>query len=441
MIRQVVLAVSVGTAMVFSQNSLVRAEDRSRKDPVEWTDNTGKYKVNARFRRLDGNAVVLRLDDGRDMRIPFDRLSRESVDQAKAMASGRFGGKSTAGSDSSATASSSSTSNPSPASSSPGSSSTLDNLDAKTFVDRVMVDLRKNNVAVLWDAMPSRKQRDLEDLVVSFAKQLDSRTFDSIRKTRNTVFEIARKQQQFILNSSVLTIPSDQKAKLEQSYPAIIGLLESYLPKDFFDSKRLQKGDLRELLTDWATNLNANAQELAKSLPEGDPLRVQLMDYSGVPYTVESTASGEAKLTMQAPAPDGGTREISLNLVQSEGRWLPREMVDAWDGAMAQAKAAVATIKAEEVHQMVTTGLLFANAPLQNLKNAKTQEEFDKVLKELMGAAQGMAMGPMGGSPPGGFPPGGPPPGGAPGGFPPPGRQPPPTDAGNSGAGSASTEK
>jgi hypothetical protein len=304
-----------------------------------------------------------------------------------------------------------------------------------------MDELKKNNAIVLWDAMPAGKQKQIEDLIASFARKLDSRTFDMVRKTRNTIFEIARKQQQFIINSSVLAIPSDQKSKLEKSYPALIGVLENYVPKEFFDGKRLQQGALRDLLNVWSTHLNASAQELAKTLPEGDPIRVQVMDYSGVPYAVDATSNNEAKLTMKIPAPNGSVQDVTMELVQSDGRWLPKDMVNGWDMAMSQANATVATLKGEEVHQMVSTALLFANAPLQGLKNAKSQEEFDKVLKDLMGAAQGMGMGPMGGMASGGLPPGGIPPGGLPGGFPPPGGQPPPADASNSGAGSASVEK
>jgi hypothetical protein len=382
------------------------SQDRSNKDPVEWVDSTGKHRVEARFLKLDGNAVVLRRSDGLNMRIPFDRLSQESIDQAKAMASASKSGRSSSGSKGSQSSKSGSSS--SGASSSSGS---LDNLDAKAFVDLVMAEMEKKNGTIVWDALPSQKQQDIEEVVASFAKRIDSRTFDTVRKIRNTVMEIAKKQQQFILNSTVLPIPPDQKSQIEQSYPAIVGMIDSYLSKDLFDAKRLQKGDLRGLIENWSNGVVASADELAKTLPDGHPIRAQLMDYSGVEYTVETIGSDEANVKLAVPAPDGSTQETVVELILSDGRWLPRQMVEGWEEGLSQAKAAIDQIKGDEVHQMVTGGVLFINAPLQNLKNAKTQEEFDKTLSEIMEMAQGIAMSSMGG------PPGAP---GAPGGFGPP---------------------
>lgn len=432
------LPFSIGLALfcLWGSGQFIHAEDRSYKEPVEWVDISGKYTVTAKFRRLDGDAVILRLTDGRDMRIPLDRLSSESVEQAKAMASGRFAAKEKANAES---ASATPASAPSSTSSSPDSG-TLDNLDAKPFVDRIMSDVKQSRFITVWDAIPAQKQKDIEDLVGSFAKQLDSRTFEMVRKTRNTVFEIARKQQQFVLNSAVLAYPPEQKAILEKSYPAFVSQLESLLPKEFFDNKRLQKGDLRALLSEWSTGLVTSTEEFAKTVPEGNPLRNQLMGGSDIPYSVENVSSSEAKLKMKLNTTPGPLQEVEIPLIRSEGRWLPKDMVNGWESTMGQAKAAIASMNGELIHQRVAAALLFANGPLQSLKNAKSQDEFDKVLKGLVDTAQSMAMGAGGGMGPGVPPPGGFPPGGLPGGFPPPGSQPPPAGA-NNGAGSAPNEK
>jgi hypothetical protein len=406
-------------------------QDRSNKDPVEWVDSTGKHRVEARFLKLDGNAVVLRRSDGRDMRIPFDRLSQESIDQAKAMARASKSGRGSSGSAGSSSDSASSSRSGASRSGASGSSGTLDNLDAKAYVDLVMAEMEKKNGTIIWDALPSGKQQDIEEVVALFAKKLDSRTFDTVRKIRNTLIEIAKKQQQFILNSAVIPIPPDQKSQIEQSYPAIVGMIDSYLSKDLFDAKRLQKGDLRGLIESWSTSVYASADELAKTLPDGHPVRAQLMDYSGVEYTVEAVGSDEANVRLTLPAPDGSTQEVVVELVQSDGRWLPRQMVEGWDAGLAQAKAAISQIKGDEVHQMVTAGVLVINAPLQNLKNAKTQEEFDKTLSEIMEMMQGMAMSSMGGAP--GVP-------GPSGGFSPPGGLPPAGASNNNGAGSSADQ-
>jgi hypothetical protein len=86
---------------------------------------------------------------------------------------------------------------------------------------------------------------------------------------------------------------------------------------------------------------------------------------------------------------------------------------------ISQAKGFIATMNPEQIQQGITTGMFVVNAPLNSLKNAKSQEEFDKVLGELAGLASGFRQmaGPMG--PGAGGPGAGPGAGGPPGLFPP----------------------
>jgi hypothetical protein len=87
----------------------------------------------------------------------------------------------------------------------------------------------------------------------------------------------------------------------------------------------------------------------------------------------------------------GPGQEVSLELVRAEGRWIPKQMVDGWESGVGQTLAAVNTINGEQVHQQLQGFLFLLNAPLQTLKNAKSQEEFDKTLMDIAQAFQGMA--------------------------------------------------
>ncbi len=444
-----------GCCLVAFNPVFTAAQDRNNGAVREWIDNTGNHRVEAAFVAIEGNQVVLKRKDGKEIKIPFDRLNADSLAQAKSMAASAAkmpSGKASKGKSSPSSSRSESRSDrPSESDTASASVTAIpDNLSAQAFVDFVMGEIQKKNAMVLWDAMPSGMQKDVESLVATFAKRIDSRTFDMIRKTRNSIFDIARKQQSFVLNSTVLPIPPDQKPMIQQAYPAIVNMLDSYVAKELFDAKRLQKGDLRPMIVTWTTNIAASAEELGKALPEGHPIRAQLMDYSGAQYTVENISSSEAELKLQAPNPAGPPQEVNFILKLSDGRWLPKEMVDGWESNLSQARTEVQKIEGEQVHAMVSSVLLVLNAPLNNLKNAKTQAEFDQVLTDIMGMARGLSMGQMGGGPggPGGFGgPGGPP--GGPGGFPPGGQlgngqggnQNPPSGNNNSGAGKINADQ
>ncbi|MBU6238375.1 MAG: hypothetical protein KGQ51_11135 [Planctomycetes bacterium] len=380
--RQVLVALSFAMTLGVTTYS----QERSIRDPLEWVDRSGDYRVEARFVKLDGNAVVMKTVDGLDLRIPFDQLSKESVDQAKAIAAAKNSGKSMF-----TPKESSGDSTPSDSSDSSPSSISLENLDAKSFVAKVVRELEKRNITVLWDAMPASKQKDIEKIIAAFATRLDPKSFDMLRKTRNTALDIARKQQKFVIGSSVFQIPSDVKESLNGAYPYMVDFVDALITKELFDPKRLQAGNMRSFIDDWKKGLNSSIEKLATTLPEGDPGRAALLE-SKIDYTLESNSSDTATMKLQSPAgPMGPGQEVSLELIRAEGRWIPKQMVDGWESGVGQTLAAVNTINGEQVHQQLQGFLFLLNAPLQTLKNAKSQEEFDKTLMDIAQAFQGMA--------------------------------------------------
>ena len=401
---------------------------RAQEKYLQWADNTGRFKVDAQFVRIEGEQVVLKRLDGREIKIPFDRLSPESLELAKSKG-GMSSPKTTSPRNSSPS--------PSPGSSSPGKSNSdpkanespdaanssashpvtkfQDNMDPKEFVDLIYQQTSKDNYIVLWDAMPASKQKQLEELMVAFASKLDSRSFDMLRRTRTSIIDILRKQQKFILNSSVLQIPSDLVTQIEPSYPGMVDFADNLVSKDLFDGKRMQKGDMRGLLDGYTTKLSKSAEKMILALPKDNPIRSQYeqaksLTLSGPNYRIDKTSSTTATLLVDE-TPGAPPPPPPINLVLSEGRWLPKELVENWDSTMAQAKAGIATMNPDQIQQGLSAVLLIANAPLNNLKNAKSQAEFDKVLEELSALLPPMGPGGLGGPPglggPAGF--GGPP--------------------------------
>lgn len=411
---------------------LVSTEASAQEKFLQWSDNTGRFKVDAEFVRIEGEQVVLRRIDSREIKIPFDRLSPESLELAKSK-----GGISTPKKNNPKnTTNPSLPSSPTRDSGTPAPAATpkdadspaavaghpvvkfQDNMDPKEFIDLVMYEMQKDNYVVVWDAMPASKQKQLEEMMVSFATKVDTRSFDMLRKTRNTLIDILRKQQKFILNSSTLQIPSEMIPQIEPKYPILVDLADNLVSKDLFDGKRMQKGDMRGFLDNYFTKLANSSLKMIESLPKDDPVRLQYdqakrLALAGTNYRVEKTSSTTA--TLQMDSVEGAPPTPPIQLVLSEGRWLPEDLVKNWDMVMIQAKAGIASMNPEQIQQTLATALLIANAPLNNLKNAKSQAEFDKVFEELAAVAGG--IGPPGlGAPGGGFAPPGPG-AGPPGGF------------------------
>ncbi|MCY3005235.1 MAG: SHD1 domain-containing protein [Planctomycetota bacterium] len=381
---------------------------------LEWSDDTGRFKVDAQYLRVEGEQLVLKRADGREIKIPFERLSPESLELARSksgMTSPRASSPKPALSDpkSAASPEKKSPEKTSPAASASESSRPVmqfqDNMDPKEFIDRIFKETSQDNYIVMWDAMPASKQKQLEELMVAFASKVDVRSFDMIRKTRNSLIEILRKQQNYILNSTVIGLPPDIRSEFEPSYPAMVDVADSLVAKDLLDGKRMQQGNMRGLLDGYLTKLLKSVDTAILTLPTSNPIRSQYEDakiLNKPNWQVEKTSSTTATLSIPQ-APGGPPPPPPIALVLSEGRWLPEELVKNWDTGISQAKALIATMDAQKIQQGLTTGLLVANAPLNNLKNAKSQSEFDKTLGELSNLASGLAQmaGPRG---PGGAP-------------------------------------
>lgn len=394
---------------------------------LEWSDNTGRFKVDAQYLRVEGEQLVLKRVDGREIKIPFERLSPESLELARTksgIASPKGSSPKPApsepkgaspGAPSKATPSNASSEKTSPESSRPVTKF-QDNMDPKEFIDLVFKETSQDNYIVMWDAMPASKQKQLEELMVEFARKVDPRSFDMIRKTRNSLVEILRKQQKFILNSSVLAMPPDVRQEFEPVYPAMVDVADHLVAKELLDGKRMQQGNMRGLLDTYLTRLLKSAEKAIVALPTDNPIRSQYEDakiLNKPNWTVEKTSSTSATLSIP-PAPGGPPPPPPIALVLSEGRWLPEDLVKNWDMGISQAKGFIATMNPEQIQQGITTGMFVVNAPLNSLKNAKSQEEFDKVLGDLSALVPpGIGPASLFGPPERGMPGGGP---GMPGG-------------------------
>ena len=392
---------------------------------LEWSDNTGRFKVDAQYLRVEGEQLVLKRVDGREIKIPFERLSPESLELARTKSGISIPKGSSPkpapsepkgaspGAPSKATPSKAVPEKTSPESSTPVTKF-QDNMDPKEFIDLVFKQTSQDNYVVMWDALPASKQKQLEELMVEFARKVDPRSFDMIRRTRNSLVEILRKQQKFILNSSVLAMPPDVRQEFEPVYPAMVDVADHLVAKELLDGKRMQQGNMRGLLDTYLTRLLKSVEKAIVALPTDNPIRSQYEDakiLNKPNWTVEKTSSTSATLSIP-PAPGGPPPPPPIALVLSEGRWLPEDLVKNWDMGISQAKGFIATMNPEQIQQGITTGMFVVNAPLNSLKNAKSQEEFDKVLGELAGLASGFGQmaGPGAGGPgAGGLPGFGPP--------------------------------
>ena len=278
------------------------------------------------------------------------------------------------------------------------------NPTAQEFMDIILRELKNENPMVIWDALPTSKQKQTQEVVKLASSRVEQRTMNLVKKFRSDLLSALRSKKQFVLNSNKIPIPPDRKDVLIKSYDPLVAMLEAYLPVEWLDASYLQQAELRDVLSSYVHNIVLKAKELEKSMAGNIPL-IPMMSTAVIEAKVEGVSAKEAMITFVLP----GQPEVPTMFLFSEGRWLPEALLGGWDQQMGQATVGLGQVDPKVIHQSVGQGLIFANGLLGTISSAETQQDFDEAIGQLIGMAQ-MIPGIGGGglAPPGPGRPGGP---------------------------------
>ena len=341
--------------------STISAQDRPQATE-SWTDNTGEKTLTAEFVKLEGVQLTLRKADGKEIVIPLNKLDEKSRLKARAMA--KNGGKA-------------------PLAKSTEPVSFPSNPTAQEFMDIILRELKNENPMVIWDALPTSKQKQTQEVVKLASSRVEQRTMNLVKKFRSDLLSALRSKKQFILNSNKIPIPPDRKDVLIKSYDSLVAMLEAYLPVEWLDASYLQQAELRDVLSSYVHNIVLKAKELEKSMAGNIPL-IPMMSTAVIEAKVEGVSAKEAMITIVLP----GQPEVPTKFLFSEGRWLPEALLGGWDQQMGQATVGLGQVDPKVIHQSVGQGLIFANGLLGTISSAETQQEFDEAIGQLIGMAQ-----------------------------------------------------
>jgi hypothetical protein len=394
-----VLAAGAFSTCGILDSSLLFSQEKTQS----WTDSTGKKNIEANFVRLNGVSLILRKPDGQEITVPLSKLDDKSRLRARALAKAPPSRPKGAEKDSSDTGSGSSSGGASESPKEWASETPVifeENQTAEQFIAVLDQELKKQNVLVFWDLLPSKKQSEVQQLVRLASTRIEPRTLDLIKRFRNDLLGALRSKKEFVLNSKALPIPSEQEELLATTYDGIVDLLEMSLPEDLLTASTLQNSELRDIARKYINNLMAKSEELNRLIPEDSPFKSTTISRElNFKFQVDSSTQYEAMISAISP---GQTNRVPEKFTLTDGRWLPAELVQSWDSAMANATTGLQSADPKQIHKQIGQALLFVNGILGSISNAETQQEFDEAIQQLVGLAQmGMSMG--GGAPPGGM--------------------------------------
>jgi len=325
-----------------------------------WSDSTGQFQVEAQFLGIKANKVYLKKDNGVVIAVPMDRLSAASQQLARQLAA--------------------------PA---PGAADSPDGT-----IRTVMTELEQGNVQVVWDALPPSYQSDVNDLVHTFADNMDAELWNAGTGLAKKAVRILKEKKQFILAHPALAEAPVDADTISANWDVVVDLLDTIVNSEIADLEKLKTIDVGAFLSGTGKNIGDKLKAIAQALEGQD---FSLTDFPGAEVDAADLAKlKDAKISTLNVDGDTATVRIEkdggevedVQMVRVEGKWLPKEMVDEWATGIAEAKTAMTTAMGEELKQnkqQVLMPMRMVGMVLDGILATQTQEEFNDAIDGIKG--------------------------------------------------------
>jgi hypothetical protein len=345
-----------------------------------WTDATGEYTVEAEFLGIRGADVYLKKANGATIKVPLSRLSPESQQLARRLAS---------------------------APAMPAAAG-----DAPDVAMRnLMQQLESGNARAVWDALPTAYQSDINEVVHTFAENMDAQVWNAGATTLQKAVRVFKEKKDFILGHPAVQTSDVDPAVIDANWDTAVGVFETLTSSDLADLEKLKTIDMGQFLDTTGKAMMEKLAEIAESVEQSG---LKLDSFPGIPVEgmpvnqlsqvqISTVSQDGDTAVLKVVRPDGEEEESTF--VRVDGKWLPEEMVEGWDQAMAEANQAITQEMPQQLadnKQAVMMPMMMVGGVLDQLLAAQTQEQFNDVVKGLMQMALQGAGGPGAPAGPGG---------------------------------------
>ncbi len=384
-----------------------------------WTDNTGKFQIEADFSGVNGKNVVLKKADGTTIEVPINRLSAASHARAKELYTASKGGVTAAPTPPAAgmPQASGTSANANPNFKVPVAPAVAplpafpENATLQATVDFCRDQLMAGHPEVFWQALPEdmRQVMDSQEFRSMLAESLKSQeqTMKQVEGLFQKLAQVLVTQKKYVMNTPMLVqaVPPGMMPMVQQGYDPVVGTVYE-LGMLIFDLPSIDTQTISEMMDSHGPKLGGHLTGIVTMLPPG------MAQQAMAAITIQQTDDNNGTLTI----PGEAVPEVT-EMVRYMGRWIPKEMADEWkaskDSMISEMKAELAAAQqgeqAAQANMMAGMMITVVGGILDPMLAAKSQAEFDQALMQVMQLAPMLGLGGAGG-PAGGFPggPGGP---------------------------------
>jgi len=248
---------------------------------------------------------------------------------------------------------------------------------------------------VLWEALPHSWQSDVTAIVRQTAETTDPELYELGWSMAGKIARILEDKQSFILDHPMVAGQVKDREKMEALLHAVAGLLQTAAESELADREAMRTLDVEKFLAGTGAKL---LRQMGEIWPQLESMQAALPKPGSFPLgklqlqevTVLHREGGSARLRI---ALTGGP-STEQDWVQVEGRWVPKQMADAWPQGIAAAQRQLANSvpATSERKQALIVQLRRLDGALDGVLATKTPAEFQAAAGAAFGTMLGVAM-------------------------------------------------
>lgn len=267
---------------------------------------------------------------------------------------------------------------------------------AEAAVKEMIGKATSGDATIAWTVLTSKQQADVKGIVQEAAGKIDAEVWNKAFVTLGKLDQVLKTKKDYFLGSMLTQgMKPEDKEELGRHWQKIVDIVDALANSEIKTHDGLKAADPGKFLETTGTKLLTGVVTI---LDQADPEKAadwKAMKNAKVSLVKQEGDAAAVKIEAEGSPP----KEMPLKLI--EGKWVPTELLEMWDGGVNGAKSSLAggPMTADQKAQ-VLAGLAIADGVLNKLLAAKDQKAFDAELAPIA-AMIPMMLPQLGGPPPG----------------------------------------
>jgi hypothetical protein len=253
--------------------------------------------------------------------------------------------------------------------------------------------ITENDPGVLWAALPASYQNDVTSLVHDAAAKMDAEVYDKTFVLLNKALGVMKGKKEYILElikkDATVNMMVQDTAEVEKNWSHLVELLALITDSEIKTLSSLKSLDVGRFVDRTGSEVMAKIDRLSEIAPQDDFGKLK-KTMASLKVEVVSIEGDTARISMIVEGEDSPDEE---SMVRVEGKWIPKDLADAWKDMIAEANKSVSEMTGEELKQqkpMIMGMMTGIETTLDQLAEAKSSEEFSQILEQLKKNMMGM---------------------------------------------------